>query len=345
MLFLLLAPTFISPTFAQTTPSKRAKTKKTTVSKAKAATKKAVPPKGSVTNVPPTQTTRSTTVKQDGPSGAAPIPQKPYVAPTLVAPAKKLVTPKPAAPAGPPPSPWRLSYFGEYAGPQLGNIDLGRATSGPTDTMNSSWAEWDHYVKIGYAINNTFTLGTQIRAVHPNDPTMTFYFKDLRFFLNWGNMVSTKDIDMSMTLVAEFPTTDISKQRGKLFSFQLKNNWTLKTSLRNWSFTATTLINPVFYETYGANGAGTNDFNVAIYPWITADIVTNLQFLIDASLEASHSYDSENFNFIQGGADFIGLGVVWTLNEHLSVNPEIRPWLDDISLKKAALYLGVSAAL
>lgn len=248
-------------------------------------------------------------------------------------------TPEPVAPKK---SPFKLSYYGEVQGPALGNLDINKTQ---TPGSPAAYSEWDHSLKLGYQVVKNFTLGTQFRAASPFDPAGKFGFADQRFYGQWSHMIETSDIDMSGKLTLELPTTDRSRTAGKIFAFKFDENFTLKTSLRNWSFTTAVMIKPTFFNDPVAGGIGKNDLNFGIFPYITMDISPNVQLLFEASFDGNHNYTAGAYDYQPGDPDYIDIGPIFTLNSHVNTNVALRFFTEEITFNAAALYINLEAAL
>lgn len=261
---------------------------------------------------------------------------------STLAPGTSTATPVSAPAAVPPPTPWKLSYYAELQSARFSNFDLTK-TQGANDSI-SSYSEIDHAVKIGYAVSKAVNVGTQIRGAQPLDPAQQFSFPDLRFYGSWNHMVETQDIDMQGVLKVELPTTTKSRTAGKLVAFKIENNWTFKSALRNWSFTASTLIKPVFYnDPY--SGGGKTDLIVALSPYITVDLTPSTQLLFEGSFDAAHNYTSASYDYTSGDPDYFDVGPVFTLSPSISTNVAMRFFTDIISFNTACLYLNFSWAM
>jgi hypothetical protein len=157
-------------------------------------------------------------------------------------------------------------------------------------------------------------------------------------------MIETKDIDMQGQFKLELPTTDLSRRTGKLFAFSADFNWIFKTSLRNWSFSADTMIRPVFFND-PASGGGKTDLIVGIFPYITVDLGPSTQLLFEGSFDATHNYSAALYDYQAGDPDYINVGPLFTIGSHVSSNVAFRFFTDSISFKTSCLYTNVSWAL
>lgn len=232
----------------------------------------------------------------------------------------------------------RFSYFGEYLGPRLSNIDLTQ-TQGPDGVMN--YTGINHSLKAGYKLSKNVIVGAQFGAISPFDPTQSFQFNDSRIFANWANMVDTKDINMQGVIKLQLPTTDASRNRGRIMALQIQNNWTLKTELRNWSFTASTLVMPFF----NTDPNGKPDLFVGLFPYITVDLSPKVQLMFEGGFDAIRSYNASSFDFSQADSDYIDIGPVFNVSSSVSVTTALRFFTEMISFKASCLYLNISAAI
>jgi hypothetical protein len=273
-------------------------------------------------------------------TNTAPAPVTPAIAPPPGAPAASVVA-TPAA-AEPPPNPWKLVYFTEWVGPRFNNFDLSQ-TQGPNADV-SSYTTLFESLKIGYAISDPVVLGIVLRGEVPLDPNSLtkFNFYNLRFYGSWKHMIETSDIDMQQVVELEAPTTDSSRGKGLIVRFNIKNNWTIKTALRNWFISFQTLVSPRFYNTL--TGSST-DLALGVFPWITLDLAADLQFVFEGSFDAGHAYQETFFDFNQGDDDYTHFGIMWSLNSHIQLNPAVIVYPSDMTPSKWGAYLSLTAAL
>ena len=257
------------------------------------------------------------------------------VAPTATPAAPTAVSTAVPAPA---PMPWKIVYSGDYTGPRLSNFSLSQ-TQGPTDPV-SSYTEWDHSLKIGYVISPDVIIGTQIRALNPFDPSpaATFTFMNTRLYFTWKHMIDTSDVDMQAVVDLELPNTS-NKNKGMLFGINIKNNWIFKTSLRNWSFSALTLVRPRFYNI--PNGKA--DVFFGIMPSASLDLAPNWALNIDMSFDASHNFNDTYFDFGQNDPDTIAVGIQYSINSHVQVQPGLQFFTADFTVP--VMTFNLTAAL
>ena len=245
-------------------------------------------------------------------------------------------TPTPAP--APPPNPIKVAYYGEYNGPRLSNLNLTQS-QGPLDAT-PSYTGLSHSLKLGYALSDTIIVGLQTRTGSSFDPAVGFFFKDERIYMAWKHMISTSDIDMTGVIHLELPTSGASRTAGKILGFNILNNWIFNTSLRNWSFSALTLL---FTKYFNAPGASTTDVYVALDPTISVDITPSWAIALNANFDASHSYTDSFFNYGQDSPDYIEIGPQWTVNANLQIYPALQFYTYDLSVP--TLYMNVSASL
>jgi len=243
-------------------------------------------------------------------------------------------TPEPA----PPPNPIKVVYYGEYDGPRLSNLNFTQS-QGPLDAA-PSYTGISHSLKLGYAVSTDVVIGVQTRTGSSFDPAQAFFFKDERIYLAWSHMISTSDLDMTGIMRVELPTSGASRTAGKIMGFNLLNNWTFNTSLRNWSFSVLTLL---FSSFYNAPGASTTDIYVALDPTISVDITPSWAIALNANFDASHNYNDSFFNYGQDAPDYFELGPQWTVNAHLQIYPALKFYTYDLTVP--TFYMNVSASL
>jgi len=247
----------------------------------------------------------------------------------------------PPAPVAPEFNPWKLSFFAEYQGPTLGNLNFSQTQ---TPNTASSYSELDYALKVGYAISKYVTLGIQERAYYPFDPTANFTILDQRAYVQWNHMIETSDIDLTGKLTGEFPTTSVSRAAGKIIAFKIDANVDLKTSLRGWSFSFDVMLKNTFFNDPVSNG-GSNDIALAIYPYITLDMITDVQLLFEASFDAVHNYNDNFYNYQSGDFDYFDVGPLFTIGPHINTNVALRFFTDQISFNSAAIYANIGVAL
>ncbi len=240
-------------------------------------------------------------------------------------------------PNPPIPSPWRLVYSGEYYGPRLSNFNLTQ-TQAP-NSPTSEYTGWNHALKAGLAVSPTVTLGAQIRASSSFDPMQSLVWKNHRIYAAWAHMIDTSDIDMIGILDAEFPTSATARDRGLIMAFNLKNNWTIKTSLRNWNFSFLTLIRTTFYNDPNEK----SDIYLGFFPAAQFDLFSDLSLLIEGNFDASHNYNNIYFDFNEADPDYLKAGLQYAINSHVQINPALQFYTSNFSVP--TLYFALSAAL
>ncbi len=234
----------------------------------------------------------------------------------------------------------RMAYFLDYDGPRFTNFDLTQS-QGPLDA-NSSFATFFHTFRIGYAVSPRVTLGFQITGTGSFDPQTPFNLGNVNTFANWAKMVETDDVEIQGVLRVTLPTTAASIASGQIFAVRAQGNWTLKTPLRNWSFTAQTKFTSTFVKS--PTGAS-SDFVVELAPYITVDLSPNVQWVFEGSFDANHQYADTSFDFRQGDPDNFDTGPCFTINSHLSVTTTIKFYTTNVSFETATPYVNLSLVL
>jgi hypothetical protein len=251
-------------------------------------------------------------------------------------------TPIPAANAPAPEfNPWRLAYYAEYQGPPLGNFNPLYTQAPGSDP---AYTEIYHSLKIGYAVSKYVTIGIQEQADSPFDPAGNFSFEDQRVYVQWNHMVETSDLDLGTKFAADIPTTDHSRQIGKLVTLRVDANFEFKTPLRDWDFSVDLAFRNSFFNDPVSNN-GQTDMRVALYPYITYNIIPNLQALFEASFDAAHNYNANFYDYTSGESDYFDLGPLITINSHINTNLALRFFTDDISFNAAVVYANITVAL
>jgi len=234
----------------------------------------------------------------------------------------------------------RMAYFLDYDGPRFNHFDLTQ-TQGPLDPT-SSYTSVYHTGRIGYAVSPRVTLGFQVTGTGSFDPQVGFALGDISNFVNWAKMVETQDIELQGVLRITYPTTAASVAKGKLFAVRAQGNWTFKTPLRNWSFTASTKLTTSFVKTPTGD---TSDFAVELAPYITVDVSPNISWVFEGSFDANHQYADTSFDFRQGDPDSFDTGPMFTINSHASITTTIKFYTTRVAFDNATPYVNLSLAL
>jgi hypothetical protein len=186
-------------------------------------------------------------------------------------------------------------------------------------------------------------VGFQFGGTASFDPQKGFNFSDIQNFVNWAKMVETPDLEIQGVLKVTYPTSSGSILAGKLFALRAQGNWTIKTALRNWSFTTSTKLTSSFFKN-PSTGSNT-DFAVELAPYITVDLFTNVQWLFEGSFDANHQYTDNSFDFRQADPDSFDFGPIFTVNSHASITTTLKFYTTKISFETATPYVNLSVAL
>jgi hypothetical protein len=227
----------------------------------------------------------------------------------------------------------RMAYIMAYDGPRFTNFDLTK-TQGPNDPAND-YAQVINVYKIGYAVSKRVTAGFEFTGFAPFSPAKQFAFADIKNYVSWNQMVSTDDLEIQGVLKWAYPTSQGSIDRGKILTVRAQGNWTFKTALRNWGFSASTKFTSHFYKEPGAT---TSDFDVALEPAITVDILPNVQWLAEAAFDANHSFTDSTFEFQQGDGDSFDTGPTFTIGSHMNLTTTMKFYTQHVSFDNATLY-------
>ncbi len=280
----------------------------------------------------------------------APVPQKGKTATATPAPAQNaLPLAPPHAAATPAPvaekNPWTLFYEGEYVGPRLTNIAIDE-TQGPDDTT-PSYGEWDHRIKFGHTLfSDDFSVGLDQAASQSFDPLVPFTMGDLRIFATLKNVIDNDWLNMAQGARFQFPTTDAAKKVGLNFRVDIKNTFTPKTSSQIVSWKLITVISPRFYKVDALNpDKPQTDFMVAAIPIMDVKISDPLAFQLDGAFDMNHTVVESTMDFNSAESDYFDTGLVWDPMPHVELNPAIRTYTGNISLKASVLYLDVSISI
>ncbi len=271
------------------------------------------------------------------PIRTAPVPKKstpPATAPLTTTPS----TANTAAPvAAPTKSPWGLLYNGEYYGPRFSNFDLTKA-QGPLDAQ-PDYTNWNHTVKVSYAITDEFIVGGALRFRTLFNPAVSsFASRDHRLFFTWAKMIDTEHVSMGTTVDFEFPTSDGSRaaDNQQVLAINLKNSWGFKIPSSNFSFGALTLIR----NTYSNLPSKGESIYLGLFPEIEYSVSPQFSLLASGSFDASNSYRDVFWELSQVDPDYIAAGFKYSPNSHLEFHPAAQFYTADFNVP--ALYFEVS---
>lgn len=233
----------------------------------------------------------------------------------------------------------RMSYSLSYDGPRFTNFDLTQ-TQGPNDAA-SDFSEIGHKMKIGYALSKKVVVGFQFNGSGSFNPNQGFSISDVRNYFNWSKMVETQDIELQGVLLLTYPTTLASQQKGNILSVRVQGNWTFKTALRNWSFTAATLLT----TNYNKNPVGKDDFTAALAPYFTYDLIPNVTWVIEGYFDSAHGYNAASLDYRNAGDDSFDTGPSFTINSHTSLTATVKFYTQKITFDTATPYLELDFVL
>jgi hypothetical protein len=233
----------------------------------------------------------------------------------------------------------RMSYQLSYDGPRFTNFDLTQS-QGPNDAT-SGFAGIDHQMKIGYALSKKVVVGFLFNGSGSFNPNQGFSIGDVQNYFNWSKMVETQDIELQGVLRLIYPTTLDSQLKGNILSVRVQGNWTIKTSLRNWSFSAATLLT----TKYNKNPVGKDDFTAALAPYITYDIAPSVTWVIEGYFDSAHSYNAASLDYKNAGDDSFDTGPMFTINSHTSLTSTIKFYTQKITFETATPYLELNFVL
>ena len=233
----------------------------------------------------------------------------------------------------------RMSYNLSYDGPRFNNFDLTQ-TQGPTDTA-SDYASIGHRMKIGYALSKKVVVGFQFGGSGSFNPNQGFSIGDVRNYFNWSKMVDTEDLELQGVLVLTYPTTLASQQVGNILSVRVQGNWTIKTALRNWSFSVTTLLT----TNYSKYPVGKDDFSAALAPYFTYDIGPNVTWVFEGWFDSAHSFNAATLDYKGAGDDSFDLGPMFTINSHTTLTSTLKFYVQRVSFETATPYLELNFVL
>jgi len=263
---------------------------------------------------------------------AAPVKKAPSTikAPPVVTPAPAVAAPVVAAPvAAPAKSPWRLIYNGEYYGPRFSNFDLSQ-TQGPLDAK-TGYTNWNHTVKIAYAITPEFIVGGSLRFRTLFDPAVqSFAWKDNRLFFTWANMIDTDHVNMGTTVDFELPTSQGSRAASKqqILAINLKNAWGFKIPSTDWSFGALTLIRNT-YSNLPSVGEG---IYLGFFPEIEYTIGSGFSLIGAGNFDASRSYKDIFWSLSEDDPDYLAIGFKYAPNSHFEIHPAAQFYTADFNV-------------
>jgi hypothetical protein len=236
----------------------------------------------------------------------------------------------------------KMSYSLDYDGPRFSDFDPSKTQA--ADGSPADFTAIAHTLKVGYTLSKKVILGLQFGGLSSLKPGGGFSFGDIASYLNWSKMVETPDLEMQGVLKIGYPTTAASQTgpNARIMSVQARGNWTLKTALRNWSFTAATKFTSTFYKYANVSRP---DFTVSLEPYITVDVTPNIAWVFQASFDAAHSYNDTTFDFNQGDGDRIDTGPSFTLSSHANLTPVIGFYTQNPSFNTAILSVDLTFVL
>lgn len=235
-------------------------------------------------------------------------------------------------------SPWRLVYNGEYYGPRFSNFDLSK-TQAPNEP-DASYTNWNHTVKISYAITDEFIVGGSLRMRTLFDPNQSgFAWRDNRLFFTWANMIDTAHVNMGTTVDFELPTSEASRAitRQQILAINLKNSFGFKVPATNWSFGALTLIR----NTYSNLPSVGESIYLGFFPEIEYTVSPSFSLIGTGSFDASNSYRDIFWNLSQSDPDYMTIGFKYSPNSHLEFHPAAQYFTSDFNVP--TLYFEVNA--
>jgi hypothetical protein len=270
-------------------------------------------------------------------------PVKKSTTATTKAPVVATTAPIVAAPApAPARSPWRLLYNGEYYGPRFSNFDLSQ-TQGPDQPgkppTQSSYTNWNHTVKISYAITPEFIVGGALRMRTLFNPAVqSFAWKDNRLFFTWANMIDTDHVNMGTTVDFEFPTSQGSRavENQQILAINLKNAWGFKIPSTDWSFGALTLIRNT-YSNLPSVGEG---IYLGFFPEIEYTVGSGFSLIGAGNFDASRSYKDIFWSLSGDDPDYLALGFKYAPNSHIEFHPAAQFYTADFNVP--TLYFEMS---
>ncbi|NDG84400.1 MAG: hypothetical protein EBX52_05090 [Proteobacteria bacterium] len=230
---------------------------------------------------------------------------------------------------------FRMSYMAIYDGPRFTNFDLTK-TQGANDPA-SDYTLVINVLKMGYAVSKRVTMGFEFSGNAPFNPAKQFSFGDIKNYVSWNQMVNTDDLEIQGVLKVAYPTSEGSIKNGKLLTVRAQGNWNFKTSLRNWNFSASTKLTSHFYRDPGVNSASTSDFDVALEPAISVDVLPNVQWLFEAAFDANHNFNDSTFDFRQADGDTFDTGPSFNLGSHINLSTVIKFYTERPAFDNAAL--------
>ncbi len=239
------------------------------------------------------------------------------------------------APVADGPNPYKLVYVAEYKGNTIGAPVYQQA--------DGTSAVFTHDLRAGYGITPNLVLGVREKLTENvnNAPAGTFVWSDIRVFFGWAKTMETTYVDMDTTFEVFFPTSNASQAAGQVLSMNLKNMWTFKTSLRNWSFQFLTIISPSFYN----NPESNNDYGLSFIPLITVDIFPSVHIYFELDTDVNHAYANSFFNYNSADPGSFTIGPLFDINSHITFYPSLRFYTANLAPSNATLYFNLTAAL
>ncbi len=233
----------------------------------------------------------------------------------------------------------RMLYLMVYDGPRFTNFDLAK-TQGVNDP-EADYTSLFNMFRLGYAVSKRVVLGVTVTGFAPLDPQKQFQFADLSNYVSWGKMVETDHVEIQGQFIVYYPTSERSRNAGKLLAVRGALNWNFKTPLRNWNFSASTKFTSHFFK----DPSEQTDFVVALEPAISVDVLPNVQWLLQGEFDAAHRYSAVTYDFNQAGGDSFNTGPNFSIGSHVSLTTAIKFYTERLGFDTATLYSELAVSL
>jgi hypothetical protein len=214
-----------------------------------------------------------------------------------------------------------LSYSVEYIGPRWGE-PLSRTFD---SQLVERQAELNHVFTAGLKFapdwSAAFQLGfsqTNLDAELTGDNAASSAWNDLRFYVNWGNMIDTDYANMGGRVRVQLPTTSASRNKSFFLRADLFTFWNFKVDLPKWSFDLMTIVSPRWFL---ENKPGsTTDFQLIAEPSVSYSFTDIWSVSSALTLITDRKYGTGYFDFDQAAEDQLKIQVGWAPISHFSAS-------------------------
>ncbi len=224
-----------------------------------------------------------------------------------------------------------LSYSVEYIGPRWGepfsrtfDSKLIEAQAELNHVLTAGLAfapDWSAAFQLGISQTN---LDSELRDKQGNKTAKTSW-NDLRFYVNWANMIDTDFANMGGRVRIQLPTTEGSRKSTLFLRSDFYTFWNFKLDLPKWSFDLLTIVSPRWYlQNVTPNDEGgvdqTTDFQLIAEPSIAYSFNDVWSLSTALTLLTDRKYGTGYFDFDQAAEDQLKIQVGWAPISHFSAS-------------------------